>query len=872
MPKSRGSLPALVLVCCALGAACGSSSADAGDELDYELFFSTRTLKEADFAALESSDDAGTLVFSSESPALSGVDVGAVLLAGATPKTPNGLLRVVTGVERGPKLVVHTAAAPLEAAFKRLHLRARRLADPSAGDARFALTDARPLALRPRFSVASGKGERSQSYQIVVFDGDGDVGTTNDQIKIDATLGGGFNYALSVDVDWGDVDALPKAVVDCLVSVAKLAVGQRPSCRPEDLLPEVKSTFDVQPFVTLDVDARGAASIGFEKSIDVGTIYLPVIPLGPVLLTPTVDIIAKVKGGASARFEVGASARADIESSVTVSSRTSGTPQYAPPRLKDYKVTVHEPKVDLNASATAQVGARLNVSLYGVVGPYATASGVAQVDAAPLDNPCWKVRFAIETELGVRITTPRLPVVGYVTLADAHLAPFRPIDEEVARGACVVPPEPPRPPGSGPTTGALQTPSFKPWAKALSSAVDGAPSYTGSFLLGSPELVPSIDNRWIAVGGYAFGMHKLDGEGNLTWTSKLGPPDKRPLRAVRSVPTSDAGLLALLRPDDTAAFVLAKTGQSGALETARSYALPDDCVATTSHLMRDAGAGFLVLGRCNGGRGYVVHVDDRLDVIRARYWEDAGATNLSPVAGATSDGEVVLAGEVAYPSELEWTFVARLDADDRPSVTTAFKCPAQLIAQPSALVPSAGGGVTVVGTANGLGLVARVRKDGQLGFARYPNLGTGVAAALVGSSVAELPTTGMIMAASHRDVSTNDPPGVVLAGLDSGGTALWARRYALTSPAPRALALPALRLTDDGGAIVTMVAGPANGSEGDLYAMKVFAKDGTLGDGFPITSTSIQLGDYTCQTATRAFAPNVTDVPVTVKPIGIVRQ
>ena len=59
-------------------------------------------------------------------------------------------------------------------------------------------------------------------------------------------------------------------MTDCLTSIAKLAVGEKPSCRIDDLLPEAKTVFDVQPFVTIDVNARGAASLGFEKSLQVG--------------------------------------------------------------------------------------------------------------------------------------------------------------------------------------------------------------------------------------------------------------------------------------------------------------------------------------------------------------------------------------------------------------------------------------------------------------------------------------------------------------------------------------------------------------------------------------------------------------------------
>jgi hypothetical protein len=159
-----------------------------------------------------------------------------------------------------------------------------------------------------------------------------------------------------------------------------------------------------------------------------------------------------------------------------------------------------------------------------------------------------------------------------------------------------------------------------------------------------------------------------------------------------------------------------------------------------------------------------------------------------------------------------------------------------------------------------------------LGFARFPNLGLGVASDFILSSVAELPTTGMVFAGSNRDVSQSDPPSVVVGGTDSGGRTLWSRRYAVVAPSPRALAIPALRLTDDGGVLVTAVAGPAGGREGDLYAMKVHAKDGHLGEGTALASTPVALDDYVCQTASRAFAPEVNDVAVTSAPLVLQRR
>ncbi len=870
-------LSGLVLVAAAAGAGCSSEEAPENapaqdaDVLEYELFASTRQLGDADLALLTSSDETGVLSFSAEPPALAGVAPGQVILAPASAKTPAGLLRVVLSVERGTTsaFVLRTAAAPLQVAFRKLHVRMQRTAEPYAPDTSFVVGDTSPLTLRPQYTLAQGRGDRKQTYQIVVYDGDGDVKTTNDQIELDATLGGGFDYRLETDLSWGIVDTLPKVVTDCLESIAKLATsGEKPSCKVQDLLPEAKTTFHVDPFVTLDVNARGAASLAFEKDIFVGTVHLPPVPFGPIAFEPTVDVLARVEGGASARFDVGAFASAQVESSVTMSTKTPGAPQVSPPRLKDYKVEPRQPTVDLHASAKAKVGARLTLAAYGVVGPYATASGIAEISAAPLEDPCWKLRFAFETELGARVKTPALPVIGSIDLLNFRASPIRPIDEEVARGSCIVPPDPPQPPGSGPTPRTYQSPTFTPWAKELGGSVDGAFSQTGTFRLGFPELVPSIDGRWVAAGPFAFGLHKIDGEGALTWTSALAPPEGRVLRALRSVPTADAGIMALVAPPGIEAFVLAKTGQSGAVEWTRAYSLPEDCTSNVNHLVRDSGSGFLVVGRCTAGYGWMVHVDERGDVVRARTIHEQGST-VEPIAGVTSDGEIVVAGQVARSGELEQTFVTRLDAEDRPTVSTAFHCPERISMQPTTMIAAESGGVTVVGTANGPGFIARVRKDGVLGFARFPNLGLGVASDFILSSVAELPVTGMVFAGSTRNVSQDAPPSVIVAGVDSGGRTIWSNRYAVPG---RALAIPALRLTDDGGVLVTAVAGPANGREGDLFAMKMHAKDGNLGGATAVTSSPVALEDYVCQMATRPFAPEVRDVVITTKEVVLQRR
>jgi hypothetical protein len=191
-----------VLPCLALTWGCGSTPNKTEPtqvrSIDHELFPSTRQLGADELAALTDVKADGTLRFDEPTAALEALEVGQVVLAGISRATPQGLLRVVLSVtlEDSGALSVRTAAAPLQLAFRRLHARIADVTDPFKEASSFMATDTRPLGLRPQFSIAGALGDQ-QSYDIVVFDGDDNIDTTNDQVRINTVLGGGFTYDLS---------------------------------------------------------------------------------------------------------------------------------------------------------------------------------------------------------------------------------------------------------------------------------------------------------------------------------------------------------------------------------------------------------------------------------------------------------------------------------------------------------------------------------------------------------------------------------------------------------------------------------------------------------------------------------------------------
>jgi len=878
--KLRGPIRLTFLGALLASSICFGCSSDSQPEqesvrkIDYELFPSTHQLNGRDLTLLSRLEPDGTLVLDSLPPSLAKLAVGEVLLAGVTQQTPQGLLRVVLDIapQDDGTVVLRTAAAPLQMAFRRLHARVADRASPFLNCGKFTATDVVPLSIKPQFSVSGDLGD-TQSYDILAFDGDGNSDTKNDQVAVNATLGGGVRYDLSLDVDWGAVERLPSAVSDCLLGVLDLAKGELPPCQPEDLLPELKLGLAVEPHLQAAVTVSGAASVGFEESFEIGSITLAPITIGPLVLIPNVDILASVSGSASARFAASAHANISVKSSVLLSSKIKNS-KVVPFELGDTDADAETPEVDLYAEISAKPGARLTLALYGVIGPYAQLSAAATLRANPLQNPCWDFRVGLETELGVIVKTPSLPGFGALTFLDWNTGPLPLWDTSVADGDCDLTEEGAHPPpGGGPTAELLQSPSFTPWARLMKLPAEGAQLESIlAYPSGFPFLTPTVDGRYVAGGGGALGLLKLDGDGDAIWQTALLSESETTLSSLGSVPSGDAALLTLYRGTGDA-FVLAKQSQSGALMAAVSVTLPDECGAVAQALVENGAGGALLVGECPFLHSvWLVELDRGLALSSAQQLVDSDdrTARVTPTALSRQDGDFLLAGQLTRLGESAGSlgFLTRLSSDLSTNVSAAYACPERLSFYPTAVIPSAAGSVTLVGDAAGLGYVARIKADGSLGFARFPNLGGGVQSGFSPNGVAELPSTGMVLA-STVDGEGDNPTDIVLLGLDGNGRTLWGREYLLHGQKQlRALGFPSARVTDDGGVLLSATAGPEGGSDGELLAMKVFARDGSLPDDSLVESVPVSPDESPVAVEPRDFSPRLAPIVATVRPFA----
>ena len=861
------------LVLCALpiqGCSSDASSGAGADEVEAVPFASTKMLSPEDLSSLEPDLGDGRLVFRNAPKTLEGVRRGDVFVGGPSTAAPNGLLRVVLDAERsGERLTLRTAVAPPQIAFKKLHARIARPVSLDDG-VLVSYDTSTPLGI-------GGTSQRKAPVDVVLFDGDGDKSTTDDQLRIEGSFTGAVAYDLSLDLDWGDVFELPAAVTSCIESLAGIVVGKKPSCSLEEMLPEVKVAFTVDPTVASELRMTGQASLAFEKELEIGTVHLPPLVLPPLVFVPTLDVIASVEGGASASFRAGVNAHVALTSSVTVSSRTAGKPVVSPPSVKETGFDVEEPEVGLHAHAKAKAGVRFGMSLYGMAGPYATAEATLSLAADPTRTPCWELRSGLSSKVGVRITSPNLPVLGHVTLVDWSTPPLEPLDVVVASGTCKDPPPGAThlPPGSGPDAPALRSPTFEPWSTLVEdggrdAASAMAPASTGIVFT---DLSRAIDDRWLVAGSEARSLLKIDDRGDPIWSARYVTESGSALGVLRTVPRRDAGVAVLASSQAGSSFELLHVGQAGGVAFRRAYQLPFDACATPAAriLANDGpagrGNGFVVAGEClSQSKAFLVHLDASGAVLDARLWTaESGASGVAPTAiTRTGTGsEVVLVGDLRGTPSGDGMFVVRLDDEGAVRFSRGYvACDTAFNLSPTSVVPAESGGITVAGGSHGQSraFVLRIRESGEVGFVTYPGYADGHAPVFVASSIAELPTSGFVMAASTVELTGEGPaavPAVALLGLDAAGRATWLKRYAPGQD--RASSFGAVRLTPDGGAVVSALAA---GETSSLWMLKAYAKDGGLASA-PAVITSAALDDGpACAVRSFAFAPRVEELEI----------
>jgi formylglycine-generating enzyme required for sulfatase activity len=336
------------------------------------------------------------ITFTQTTTQLSGLQTGDVIVSDATTAAPNGLLRKVSSVSNvGGQVVVQTQSTTLEEAIQQGEANANRTFTP--GDIRIAqyakgVTLVRkPGAPRATFFL--------NIDQVVLYDDDGNLNTTNDQIVANGSLDvePTMNFNLKV-MDWR--------------------------------LEQFYFTIGSNQTVELKVESKVSKSlIKGEKELARYTltpITVMVGPLFPVVFVPVLTFAVGVDGSVHFGVTTGVTQQTSLAAGAQYAngawspvSQFSHSFQFIPPAVV--------PGMDLKGYA----GPRLALLIYGIVGPQVKVDAYLKMEANLGQTPWWKLFAGLEVPVNIRVEIlgrtiaewNNVPISVGVLIAQANTTP-----------------------------------------------------------------------------------------------------------------------------------------------------------------------------------------------------------------------------------------------------------------------------------------------------------------------------------------------------------------------------------------------------------------------------------------------------------------
>ena len=323
----------------------------------------------------EISGDGAVFTFTQSTPALSALAPGDVMVADATANAPYGFLRKVTSVSSvGGQVVVETEAATLEDAIESGSVHVSQSLTPD---------QVRSSAMLQGVSLASAQSLGEFYFKlkdVVLYDDDGDLQTTDDQITANGSirLEPGFDFSLVVR-HWE--------------------------------LEELSFTTSVDEKAEIEIKTEVEYPL-IKKKTEIARHYFNPITVWvgwvPVVIVPVLTVNVGVDGS----VHVGVKAGVTQEVTLIAGLRYAGgvwTP------VSQFSNQFHRdpPVLSAGLDLKGYAGTQLSLMLYGVTGPYAETDAYLKLEADIADDPWWTLWGGLEASVGVKIEVLGRSIADY---------------------------------------------------------------------------------------------------------------------------------------------------------------------------------------------------------------------------------------------------------------------------------------------------------------------------------------------------------------------------------------------------------------------------------------------------------------------------
>jgi hypothetical protein len=327
----------------------------------------------------EASNNRGTLRFDASNPFAQEIEQGRILASRPIEGVaPAGLLQRVKSVsEQGGTIVVTTRQATLAETFKRADIDVNR--DITADDIEQTQTLKQGVTFRAR-QVRQGVSKPFElTFDEVLIDADDDKSTTDDQLTLNGKVGFGASFDADIDIGAFKLKRFLFAV-------------------------------NMQESVELEVEGDFEGT-DFNERVRVSTHNLDTIKFNvagvPVVIKIDLWVYIGVEGNVTAELRASAAQSASLR----VGAEYDGS-GWSGINESSGSFNAPPPTFNLNSiNARGYARPELQITLYGVAGPYVFAKPFVRFDAKRFRSPYWQLSGGLSMGVGFVV---KVPVLGRV--------------------------------------------------------------------------------------------------------------------------------------------------------------------------------------------------------------------------------------------------------------------------------------------------------------------------------------------------------------------------------------------------------------------------------------------------------------------------
>ena len=336
------------------------------------------------------SPDGVTYTFDQMTPDLTELDPGDIMVGDVSTAAPYGFLRKVDNVAQiGGDVIVMTEPTTLEDAIQQGSLSLSKRLTPA--DIQTAVTR-QGVSLLSTSRATIDNSFFFEINDVVLYDKDGNHGTTYDQLKANGSLefAPDFNFDLTVK-NWTLQDL-------------------------EFVLNVVERT-ELEFVVEVDI-------LSVEASYEIARLNLGTITIfvGPVPVVFLIQMPVYLRGDGD--LTVGVTAKVTQDATFSAGLRYEDG-QWDPIADLNNSFSYEPPRPALGIKLKGYVDPPLQLLLYGVAGPFAAANPFLKLEADAFETPWWKLYGGIDVTVGVKIEVlghsiadHTETVIGYQILLD----------------------------------------------------------------------------------------------------------------------------------------------------------------------------------------------------------------------------------------------------------------------------------------------------------------------------------------------------------------------------------------------------------------------------------------------------------------------